>query len=134
MVRSILRWALIVTGLILSGILVAAVVILYGEYSETHWVPPTNWIGLALFTIFVFGTAISEYSRSWRSLRFWGVMTALLIFHLLAYSILLESVAEWRVIWFAFITMIELPVIGAILFSLGFPYAPLRRRRRSGGK
>jgi hypothetical protein len=37
--RSVLQLTLLMVGLAVCGVVVAGLVIGYGEYSETHWVP-----------------------------------------------------------------------------------------------
>lgn len=127
-VKSAVRWILLSLALILTGILVAGGVILYGEYSETHWVPPAGWVNLALFTALVFGASISEFSRSWRSIRFWAAITGLVVSHVLAHAVLFDLTPEWPPIYFALITMVEVPFLNYVLFAAGFPIAPLTRR------
>jgi hypothetical protein len=117
-------------GLAVCGVMTAALVIVYGEYSRTNWVPPARWVGLAAYTLLVFGIGIREFRRSWRSAGFWAMLAALLAVHLAAYTAVLTLVPEWRLIWFFPITVVEGPVLVSILYSLGYSPSPFNRRRR----
>jgi hypothetical protein len=83
-------------GLVVCGIAVAALVIAYGEYSETHWVPPARWVGLAAYTLLIFGTLIRDFRPSWGRAGFWAMIAALLAAHLAAYAAVLRLIPDWR--------------------------------------
>jgi peptidoglycan/LPS O-acetylase OafA/YrhL len=129
-VRSVVRWVAIIVGLVACGIAVAALVIAYGEYSETHWVPPARWVGLAVYTLLIFGTLIRDFRPSWGRAGFWATLAGLFAAHLVAYAIVLRSTPEWRLIWFLPMSLAEFPILMSILSSLGYRDSPLKRRRR----
>jgi hypothetical protein len=119
--------ALLLLVLCVCGVAVAAAVIAYGDYSEAHWTPDGRWIGLALYTCLVFGTALHLLRRQWGQGRFWLMTTGALMLHLAAYSVLLLSVDEWRLIWFAPLSLAE----GLLLTAFLENTAPVPRARRN---
>ena len=132
--RSLVRWVAIIVGLVACGIAVAALVIAYGEYSETHWVPPARWVGLTAYTLLIFGTLIRAFRPSWARAGFWAMIAALLVAHLAAYAAVLRLIPDWRLSWFLPMTMVEFPILMSILFSSGYRDRPLKRRQRDKRK
>jgi hypothetical protein len=128
--RSMIKWSMIVVALIIGGLFSGILLIVYFEYGEDHWVPSIRLIGTAAFTVLVFGALVTEYSRSWRSPRFWLWISLLLTLHVLGYALLFRVVEHWRAIWYALITTVEIPLLMTLLHSQGFPYAPLSLTRR----
>ena len=108
----------------------SALVIAYGEYSETHWVPPARWVGLAGHTLLIFGTLIRDFRPSWGRAGFWATLAGLFAAHLVAYAIVLRSTPGWRLIWFLPMSLAEFPILMSILSSLGYRDSALKRRRR----
>jgi hypothetical protein len=108
---------------ITAGILIAALGLRSPEYFE-FFSEHAVWFGLASFTIFTFGTVITYFHRSWRLVRFWLTLAALLAIHTVAYVVLLERITPWPLIWFAFVAVVEIAVLGQVLHWLGFQFAP----------
>jgi hypothetical protein len=121
----------------LNPLLLAPVVIggcfglglLFGQYGKDHWVPPTKWLGLGVFTAALFGLVFWEFRRNWNRVRLWGVMLLLLAMHLTAFTIILRNVEEWRAIWFGMGTVLESLLWFSVLWHMGLRPTPSKRRR-----
>jgi hypothetical protein len=114
-VRRIVRWSLLVLGLITSGIMVAALVGVLVGYGENHWLPSWRWVGFVGFTVILFATAVGEFRRRWSDARLWLCLAGALAVHTAIYAGLLTAVTEWRVIWFAPLTIGEFFALAYVL-------------------
>ena len=127
--RWLVKRALQICVLALSGILVALLVGLYTEYGEKYRLPSARWLALVPYTLLTFGATIREFQRSWLRATLWFCVRGLISAHLAIYIWILFAVDEWRLIWFVPATICEVPVLVFILDSLGYGNpAPHRRR------
>lgn len=115
LVRRALKWLAVGAAFVVAGIAAAAIVGFVAEYRRDHWLPPARWVGLALFTVFGFGTIASSFRQQWKDLRLWFYLSVLLAVHLAAYIVLLVSVEEWRPIWFLLISLAEFPMVAHVM-------------------
>jgi hypothetical protein len=128
-----LKWlltrALVLVVLLGCGLLYAVMVMLYWEYSRTHWVPEARWVGFVVFTVLVFGIAVRECRRSWRRTSLWLELIGLLVAHTVVYAAVLTRVEDWRPVYFVPITLAEVPVLLSILFSRGYTHPSPKDRQ-----
>jgi len=82
-----------------------------------------GWIGLAAYTALLFWVIISTSRERWNRTTFWSTVAGLLAVHLLAFVAILRSYAQWRVIWFMPVVVVEAGVFSVILNAL---LGPLR--------
>lgn len=74
-----------------------------------------KWVGLTGVTLSLFGFAIKQSRRFWRSKVFWATIGTLLIIHTGAFLVVFRGVEQWRVAWFFFISTLEIVPIFAVL-------------------
>jgi hypothetical protein len=130
--RSVVRRGLQLIGLVVAGVVVAIVVGASVEYGDSPWLPSSRWLALIPYTVLVFGASIREFRLSWNRVSFWLCVAALVISHVGIYAVILIKAAEWRLIWFAPLSIAEVPLIVFILYSLGYnDIAPPRNRHLS---
>lgn len=123
---------LLIVGLILAGILVAASVIAVGEYGKTHWLPNGNWVEVGVFTITTFVGLVMGFRASWDRIRFWLLMLILLTLHIAAYAVLFNwQPQHWPVMFVAVVSVEEAYVLEFVLLKLGFLEVRRPRKRRS---
>ena len=67
-----------------------------------------RWDGLAGFTLGLFGFFLGESEKLLRQWRFWVVTLILLAAHLVAFTIVLTHIEEWKLMWFM-VMVIEYP-------------------------
>jgi hypothetical protein len=66
--------------------------------------------GLVVFTAGLFGLFLAESRELFRTRRFWEVTSALLLIHLLVFTVILLRVEEWRMAWFM-VMVFEYPAL-----------------------
>jgi hypothetical protein len=94
-------------------LVVAGLLVYYNVHAQKEL--STGWIGLAGFTPLTFWIVARQYRSSWRRPVFWLTLVALLVVHLLGFTILLRSYPDWRMIWFAPIMIIEVVLLGLVV-------------------
>ena len=128
--RRALRWVTVALGLIMAGIVAAALVGFVVEYRRQHWLPGDRWVGLGAYTVFGFGVIASDFRSQLRERRFWLYFGSLLAAHVTAYAVLLSRLEEWRLIWFLPVSLAEFPMIAHIMDLKMGRYDSLMRVRR----
>ena len=68
-----------------------------------------RWGGLAGCTLGLLGFFIGDSERYLKQWRFWAVITVVLVFHLIAFVIILLHVEVWRLTWFTVMVFEYLP-------------------------
>lgn len=116
-------------ALVIAGVLFAALVITFHDYSKSHWTPAAIWVKLALFTPITFWGVIDQFRTSWQQRSFWLVISALLVLHLVAYSWFLLQVPDWSSGSFVVMALGEIVGLATVLEWLGFPFAPRLSRK-----
>jgi hypothetical protein len=129
--KSLVRRTLQICALVLSGILVAWVIVLCTEYGQQYRLPSARWLALVPYTVLAFGATIREFQRSWVRPTFWFWVVGLISAHLAIYAGILFAVDEWRLIWFVPAIMCEVPVLVFILASLGYDNPTPHGRRNA---
>ena len=87
-----------------------------------------TWFGLGILTVFTFATVITHFTKNWRQPRLWLTVGALMMFHTVGYVVLLERASPWPTIWFAFVAVVEIPMLDQLLYWLGFELTPKSTR------
>jgi hypothetical protein len=111
-------------GVAISCLLVIAAVVIFS--AKTGIRVPERWIGLAFWTCFLLWFVFRQHKRDVGHLRFWLVLAAFLMVHVTIFVVVLRAYAAWRAIWFAFVIMIEGPLVLLALQNLVHP----RRNRK----
>lgn len=131
---SPLRVAFVLIGIFAAGVAVAAVVVFYPQQYGYVFGEHAVWFALAAFTAFTFWRVAVSFRRSWRQVRFWLALLGLMTLHTTVYVLILRVVRPWPLIWFAFVSIVEIPSLGVLLHALGFEFtlssAGGSRRRR----
>ena len=116
--RRIASISLKIMLVILAGFAVAWALLSYAPARPVPWVPSVRWWSLVATTGVVFWVAVKRYRHYWRRPSFWLKVTGLLVIHLLAYSVVLVKVPEWRLLWFVPPSVIEGGVLVLVLNKL----------------
>lgn len=125
----IVKSLITVISVIFVGLIVAGLVVGFGDYSKNHWTPKMSSVSVFVFTAIVFVAVAIEFRKSWARLAFWLALLILLTIHLAAYVVLLTFVGEWRIPWFVMVTIIETPFLCQMLDKAGFqPGGTVRTR------
>jgi hypothetical protein len=121
---SALRVAFVLIGILAAGVAVAAVVVFFPQQFGYVFGEHAGWFALAAFTALTFWRVALFFRRSWRQVRFWLALLGLMTLHTAAYVLILRSVTPWPLIWFALVSIVEIPSLGALLHALGFEFTP----------
>ena len=81
-------------------------------------------------TAFLFSESAKGYRRYFKQIWFWGVLTALVVIHLVTFVIVLLRTAHWQVIWFLFLFPPETIVINHVIAYVGRHMASRPTRKR----
>ena len=107
---------------------VAAIVI----WSADRGVPREiveKWGPLWAVTILLFGSVLVNRRHLASRVSFWAVLVGFLAVHLLVMVTLLQSVDDWKPIWWAPLFPIEMVAIDMVLMFVGLdPYGSRRQR------
>ena len=98
-VRVLARGVLVIAFLLIAGIVTAAAGLWLYAYSANHWTPPAIWVSLTLFTALTFGPVAVQFRRCWRRTSLWAALVTLLALHIVAYTLLLTMIPDWRLPW-----------------------------------
>jgi hypothetical protein len=128
--RMVLTRALQVSAVLVAGLTVAECLVRFPQYFG-YFGNHAVWFGLGVFTAFTFGHVALSFRRSWNVPRFWMILVSLVTFHVLGYIAILERIAVWPLIWFAFIAIVEIPSLGMLFHALGFEFTPRATRATS---
>jgi len=109
---------LLVEVLVAVGIF--AGVILTANSRLPWWIPPVRWWAFAFMTGVAFWYPVRPLKSNWPRRSFWVTVGCLLLVHVVAWSAILASSAEWRMIWFVPPMVIEVPLLVWVLDRLGF--------------
>lgn len=98
--------------LFLLGGVVALVLLRIAFMVEDSWGHEAfvRWDGLGGFTLALFGLFVCDSSKVLRKLRFWILVSILLILHLAAFALVLTHVDEWKLTWFM-VMIAEYPLL-----------------------
>ena len=127
--RWLIRIGVRLALLLIGGLLMATLGILYGESSDSPWLPSGRWLALAAYSALVLGTLIEEFRRSWNRMTFWLSLAVFFTIHSICYAIALVTIDEWRAIWFLPISIAEVPLLTVILVRFGYDHKPVRSGR-----
>lgn len=119
--KRLLRGVILLVLMIACGILVAGLAVAGSEYSKTHWVPERRWVWLSLFTLITFAAVAFEFRRKWFQMRFWVVLSGLLVCHVAGYALLLQVSPSWPLLMFAVVSIAETPVLCFIVDKVFLP-------------
>lgn len=103
---------------ILIGLCLAAAIIAYAAVGPFPWVPAVRWWSLAGTTVIVFWVAVKQYRRHWHEISFWLKVAALLAVHVLAYTVVLLMLPDWRLLWFVPPSVVEAGLLVLVLNRL----------------
>jgi len=112
MVQRLLR----LLGYVAIGLVIAVLI------GITTWYSPSSvsrmmsggWVWLTIFTPIIFWYPIRQYRHLWRRPSFWLTLAALLVLHLLAFTLALRSF-PLRPFWFMMIAGVEVALITIVL-------------------
>ena len=76
---------------------------------------PSRWLGLCFWTGFLVWIICRQYRSNLRKVKFWVAFSILLGIHLVAFIVVLRTYPEWRVAWFPFVAIVEVPFIAMAL-------------------
>ncbi len=114
------RIALQAAGVIAFAAVFVVAAVFLDDYSRTHWVPPAGSVRMLLFTYVTFIAVTMQFRRDWRRSSFWLVMSAVLLTHVIFYTALLSQLPTLPLAVFAAMSLLEIPVLCALLGSAGF--------------
>lgn len=100
---------------ILLGLALAGAIIGYAVAGPFSWMPSMRWWSLAGTTALIFWAVVKQFRHHWRLLSFWLKVAALLTVHLLAYTVVLLKVPDWRLVWFVPLSVVEGGVLVLVL-------------------
>ena len=119
-----MRTLLVAAAVVTLGVLVAALVIWYADYGKSQWTPEARWLAILPYSVLVFGAVAYEFRSRWVQKSFWLLLLTLLAVYWLAWAALLWWVDEWRLVWFAPVSVAESVAIIALMARLGFDLKP----------
>jgi apolipoprotein N-acyltransferase len=74
-----------------------------------------GWVGLVIFTPLTFWIVIRQYRFLWRQSTFWLTLIAMLLMHLIGFTILLRSYPGWRLFWYIPTMILEVVLIALVV-------------------
>jgi len=102
---------------VLIGVgVVAFIMVLAFNRDFFHPEQIARWGGLVLYTPVIFGAVIQQHRQFWKQAAFWVTIAILLLLHIAAFSMLLQRVQEWRIVWYGLAGVFEGP---AMMFVCG---------------
>jgi hypothetical protein len=110
------RRLLLYVGIALAAL--AAFALIFALSIRTGIVIPGRWIGLVMWTAIVFGVVVRARRKYWTLPIFWLAVAGLLIIHLLAFALVLNTYPQWRPLWFIPVAIGEAAMLGAVLDTL----------------
>lgn len=85
------------------GLLFALGVIWYVDHTRSRSDHLARWLGLVVHTAIIFGFSIQSHRGLRRVRSFWPTIGALLVLHLVVFTVLLQRLEYWRMLWFIFL-------------------------------
>jgi RsiW-degrading membrane proteinase PrsW (M82 family) len=98
--------------------LIAIFLVVYITYLTGHRVPTGGWFGLIGFTPFVFWYVIKSQRRHWRRPALWVAVAAFIALHLGLFIPILLKHPDFRMFWFAPLSILEVMVFAGVLMKL----------------
>ncbi len=126
-IGKLVRRVLLYIGLALAFLAAASLIL-----ALSIWTGITirrQWIALAMWTAIVFGVVARNRKQQWDRMTFWLALAGLLMIHLLAYVAVLNTYPQWRLVWFALVSMVEAPLLHSVLDFVCGPPSERRYRR-----
>ena len=82
---------------------------------RTGIVIPARWFGLCFWTGFLIWIICRQYRSKLGQASFWVAFSILLALHVGVFSVVLRMYPEWRMAWFPFVAIIEIPLMAVAL-------------------